>query len=289
MTAELADCFDDKRQGVRHVVESCRQAFGEFFVYAIGGFLEPRRAVENPYQVAAANWHAIAEFAKRLLKNETGIVADCGSTTTDMIPIVDGQIFETTFTDTDRLLNGTLTYTGIKRTPVCAVVNQLPYGTKNCPVASELFATTEDAYVLLGKLPESHEDRDSADGRSKTRRNCVRRIGKMICADDSTYSRDDALVAAAAIAAQQKKQIKNSLKKAIANSPVDFETVVISGDGEFLLAEIFDELGLEIRSIANIYSQEISKSFGAFAVASLAAESKHLPDLSGFEFSEAMN
>ena len=51
---------------------------------------------------------------------------DVGSTTTDIIPIIDGRVAVRGQTDTDRLRSGELVYTGSLRTPVCALVRGRP-------------------------------------------------------------------------------------------------------------------------------------------------------------------
>ena len=49
-------------------------------------------------------------------------------------------------TDSERLQFGELVYTGVRRTPVCALLGAV--------VAAELFATMHDAYLLSGMIPE---------------------------------------------------------------------------------------------------------------------------------------
>src|SRR3712207_7843570 len=57
-------------------------------------------------------------------------------------------------------------YTTLFRS-LCAIVRELPWGGGTCPVASELFASAVDAYLLLGELPEAPGNRDTADGRDR--------------------------------------------------------------------------------------------------------------------------
>src|SRR5207237_8036402 len=98
-----------------------------------------------------------------------------GSTTTDIVYLENGRPQPIGLTDSTRMASGELVYTGVRRTPVCAVLGM--------GVAAEFFATMLDAYVLLGLLPENVEDRDTADGRPATREHAVTRLARLLCAD----------------------------------------------------------------------------------------------------------
>ena len=153
MTGELADCFQSKAEGVVHILDAHRIAADGRRIARLSGRwtvrIVARSQRRTPLSVAAANWHALASFAGRFVKDETALLIDIGSTTTDVIPLVDGLPRNQGKTDTQRLLCGELVYTGVERSPVCAVVGHLPYRGQLCPVAQELFATTWDAYLIV--------------------------------------------------------------------------------------------------------------------------------------------
>ena len=109
-------------------------------------------AAREPLSVAAANWHALAQFACRYLAGEGGLLVDVGSTTTDMVPLLRGGPAPHGLTDPERLLSGELVYTGVVRSPICGLATALPWRGQLCPTAQEVFATTCDAYVTLGLL-----------------------------------------------------------------------------------------------------------------------------------------
>ena len=88
---------------------------------------------------------------------------DIGSTTCDLIPLVDGQPVTIGKTDPNRMINGELIYTGVQRAPVCAVAQLVPWRGRKCPLAHEVFATMWDVYLTLGDLPE--EPIEHAHGR----------------------------------------------------------------------------------------------------------------------------
>ena len=91
MTAELADCFATKREGVAFVLDAFRTAFPAVqpAVYGIDGrFHSVEEAKARPLLIAAANWRASATLVARSFPDV--IFLDVGSTTTDIIPIVVG-------------------------------------------------------------------------------------------------------------------------------------------------------------------------------------------------------
>ena len=94
---------------------------------------------------------------------------DIGSTTTDIIPIVEGSPRTLGLTDVARLQSGELVYTGVRRTPLCAFPASPVWKGQQTPLAAELFATTLDVYLLLGDIPEVGEDCHTANGQPATR------------------------------------------------------------------------------------------------------------------------
>ena len=137
MTAELADCFATKREGVAFVIDAFRAVFpaSELWFYGVDGrFRSAEEARQHPRQVAAANWMASATLVARTFPD--ALLVDVGSTTTDIIPIVVGRSVSRGRTDTSRLRTGELVYTGSLRTPVCAIVRSVPVGRRRCRVAA---------------------------------------------------------------------------------------------------------------------------------------------------------
>ena len=93
MTAELADCFATKREGVAFVLDALRAAFPgvEQWVYGVDGrFRSAAEARQRPLEVAAANWKASGTLVARTFPD--ALFLDVGSTTTDIIPIVAGTV-----------------------------------------------------------------------------------------------------------------------------------------------------------------------------------------------------
>ncbi len=128
MTGELADCYRTKDDGVRQITLAVVNAVGDRhgYIYRVDGhWVSPAEACDAPRLVAASNWHALASFVARWI-DTTGLIVDIGSTTADLIPIVAGRPASLGLTDPERLASGELVYTGVVRSPLCAIVKRLP-------------------------------------------------------------------------------------------------------------------------------------------------------------------
>lgn len=277
MTGELADCFETKAEGVGRIVAAVEQiaAGRPVSVYLTdGSFVSPADARQRSLEAAASNWHALARFAGRHAPAGTALLVDIGSTTCDFIPLVDGLPAATGKTDPERLGSGELVYTGVARSPVCAVVAGLPWRRMQVPVAQELFATTYDAYLTLGDLPEALNDLQTANGRPATRAAARDRLARAICADRETFSDDDAQAAAAAIARTQLSKLTIALQGVLRRLPQPPATIVTAGQGEFLASRLIEKLGLKamIVSIAEQLGPNLSRVAPAHALAVLARE-----------------
>jgi probable H4MPT-linked C1 transfer pathway protein len=237
MTGELADCYSNKAAGVAAIVRAAVAAAGKrrVAVYTTAGqWLSPIEATRRPLEVAAANWHALASFAGRYAESEFALLIDIGSTTSDIIPLAEGRPIAEGRTDPERLALGELVYTGVVRSPLCAVVPVVPWRGGQCPTAQELFATTADVYVTLGDLAEDATADYTADGRPLTRRLARDRLAHSICADDSLF--DEADARAVALAAQDAQLAKLGLAvcRVAERMPDPPERLIPSGQGEFL-------------------------------------------------------
>src|SRR5439155_11434180 len=135
MTGELADCFETKESGVRFILQALADGSDNRHarVYLVDGRLvSPQVALTLPQLAAASNWHALARFAGRLAPQGAALLIDVGSTTCDIVPLLDGKPVAKGATDTQRLLAGELVYTGIERSPLCAVVSAAAYRGQSC-------------------------------------------------------------------------------------------------------------------------------------------------------------
>lgn len=190
MTAELADCFEHKREGVEYIVDTVVGCFPNcrpLFYQTDGGMVDAKTAKATWQLTAASNWHASASFlfseSNSSGKVSEGFLIDIGSTTTDLIPVKSHRPTLDCQTDIDRLRNRQLVYAGIGRTPIFGLLQEIQFESTTIPVAREIFATMDDVMLWLGEREESPSDCNSADGRPRTRAAAGQRLSRMVCAD----------------------------------------------------------------------------------------------------------
>lgn len=271
MTGELCDCFESKRIGVETIlqaVQASNRSGCPIWVWCNDGqFVDVETAKQDPLPAAAANWLALATFVGRFAARDGSILLDIGSTTTDVIPLLQGQPIPVGRTDPERMRASELLYTGVRRTPVCALLGE--------QVAAELFATTLDAYLLLDLVAENATDDGTADGRPATKVAAHARLARMLCADVESCAPEETSRLAEVIRNRQLQLIRAALANVSGRLNEPIRTVVLSGAGEFL-----GRLGLSqpennqvnILSLADELGPTRSDAACAYALAMLASE-----------------
>jgi hypothetical protein len=277
MTGELADCFNTKTEGVQFIINALSTAADgrHTRIYLNNGLLvSPQIALKQPLAAAATNWHALARFAGRYAPKGSALLIDIGSTTTDIIPLTDGRPAAQGKTDPERLLASELVYTGVERSPVCALVNAVPWKKQQCPVAQEVFATTWDAYLTLGDLSEEPNSANTADGRPATKSAARDRLARSICADREMFDDADALAAAEAIARSQLAKIAVAVGQVVGRTQAPPETIVLAGRGEFVARRVLERMKSsgKIISLDKELGAALSRSATAHALAVIARE-----------------
>lgn len=279
MTAELADCFETKAEGVDFIlsaVETAAQGL-PIVVWQTGAeFVSPKVAREIPLLVAAANWHGLATWLGRLVPEGEALLIDIGSTTTDIIPLLDGVPVPTGFTDCERLQSGELVYTGVGRTPLSALVQTVPLANKDCPVAAEFFATTLDIYLLLNDFPEEIENRETANGHPATKQCAHDRIARICCCDRTEISYNEAEGIARHITKVQQQKISDAINLVLSKMNGSCQQVIVSGSGSFLARRVIEShpllAKLSLASVSEMYAPAVAQVAPAFALAQLAEE-----------------
>jgi probable H4MPT-linked C1 transfer pathway protein len=173
-------------------------------------------------------------------------------------------------------LAGELVYTGVGRTPLCAVTPALPYRGKSCPVAAELFATTADVYVVLREIAEQPEATWTADGRPLTRAFAQERLARMICADATTFDEQDAHAAAEAVRVAQFARLRSAVEQVATGMHEPPHGMIVCGTGEFLAARLVEDLFGRVRlvSLTTELGTDVSTCGPAHALAVLAREAE---------------
>jgi hypothetical protein len=240
MTAELSDVYWNKREGVNHILDCITSVFPEILTYVLNTdaqLISVRNAKKNPLEVAAANWAATGWMVSQLFEN--CIVIDVGSTTTSIIPIVNGKLAARGKTDLQKLLNGELVYTGALRTNVVAIVDSIPMKGGKARVSSELFATSGDVHLLLNHIKEDSYTVETANGRGKTKREAMARLARVVCADLDMLNEQEIMVMARFIYEKQIGQIADGLRQVYERMKQHVKKsipVVVAGLGRNFLA-----------------------------------------------------
>jgi probable H4MPT-linked C1 transfer pathway protein len=298
MTAELADCFSTKHEGVCFILDvvesSVRSVFPDREINGSPGantrrfdirlwstegrFVRPREARDFIRKVAAANWHALATWCGTLIPVGSALLVDIGTTTTDIIPLVDGRATPIGLTDVARLQTGELSYSGVWRTPLCAVAHSVPFRDGYCSLAAELFATSLDVYLLLGLIPEDEQNLDTANGKPATKDAAHDRVARMLCCDRHEISFDEAVEVARFLADVQRQRLAGSLERVAHQLPGPCQTVILSGSGSFLARQLIDfnrhTMNSEVISLAERFSPEVAEAACAYAMTQLRSHAR---------------
>lgn len=278
LTGELADCFASRHEGVAYILQQLAACHDpqQTWVYATDGrFLSPQQACDDPWAVAASNWHALASWATSVVdiqNQEINVVVDIGSTTTDIIPVAAGRVVTDARTDRDRLQSGQLVYSGVRRTPVASIVSAVQIEGQRCPLMAERFATADDAYLLLALQAEAPADCDTADGRPRTLPCAQARLARMVGEDVGRLSFDTIRAMAQQIVDRQAQQVAEALRQVLRAYPCSAPVkVLLSGQGPALFERVhgFIEEELQVVSLAEQLSPSASRVAPALAVAQL--------------------
>ena len=258
MSGELADCFADKMEGIRFIVDAVRASCPDALFYGTDGQLHHEAVPE----LAAANWLASAAFLRE--RYPEGTFVDVGSTTTDIIPLARfGDLLG--LTDLLRLQRGYLLYTGMLRTNVAAMVRSVPVDGKETPVASELFAVSGDVHLVLGHIGPVEYTTPAPDGGPRTREGALRRLARVVCADLSEIGEDGAVAIARRCWEVQRSLIAGA---AGAAATTEQDPVLVAGIGSALLSR--ELRGIDLRTELG----EVADALPAFAVKEVASSSR---------------
>jgi hypothetical protein len=249
MTAELSDVYKTKREGVNHILDCITKAFTGIQMLVLdtdGNLRSIDSARSEPLKVAAANWAATGWMVAQKIQN--GVVVDVGSTTTSIIPIVEGKVAVAGKNDLDKLINGELVYTGSLRTNIAAIVKSVSLKGGIARVSSELFAQSGDIHLLLCNIREADYTAETPDGKGKTGREACSRLARVVCADTEMLTEQEILQIAKQVYAKQVEQIAEGLAQVYSRlKPGAKKTVpvVLTGLGSnFLARKAAEELGI---------------------------------------------
>lgn len=262
ITGELADCYPTKKDGIDHISGVVRSVFPDAVFYGSDGRFH-RDTGDTPL-FSAANWSASARYAGRV--HGDVLFVDIGSTTTDIIPVVNGRP-AAGLTDFGRLARGELVYAGALRTNLAALLRRVMVKGQEVRTSSELFAVTGDVYLLLGRITPDDYTCDTPDGEGKSPEDAARRVARLVCCDLSELDMDDVREIALQAHRSQVDDLKDAIRTVAGRHGLS--RAMICGLGSFLARDALGELGMPF---AQVPDARISKVFPAYAVACLLEE-----------------
>ena len=245
MTGELSDVFNDRAEGVAYLIALMRRVAADQTLLIYSGrssFIEPDDAKGRTIEVASANWHATAALIAR--HHADALLADVGTTTTDLIPIRAGAVAARGATDAERLTESELLYTGVVRTPVMAVARTAPFSGRMQGIAAERFATMADVWRLTGDLPDDADPYPTADQRGKSVQKSAARLARMLGRDASEAKLGEWIGLARYFADCQLGAIEDAARGLAARDALPPNTPVVgAGCGRFVAKAMAKRLG----------------------------------------------
>jgi probable H4MPT-linked C1 transfer pathway protein len=283
ITAELSDAYMTKKEGINHVLDCVTEVFPElptFILDSEATLLTVEDVRKDTLRVASANWAATGWMIGQLIKN--CIVIDVGSTTTSIIPVIDGKVVAAGKTDIEKLGNGELVYSGSLRTNVATIVNSIRVKGRITRVSSELFAQSGDVHLLLGNIRQEDYTAETCDGRGKTRKEAAARLARVVCADGDMLSEKEIVAMAQYVYDRQIEQIASGLKQVYERTKQSLQeenVAVVTGLGRnFLARKAAEKVGfkqiIDMKELVGQGGAVVSPSFGVALMVATGLEGK---------------
>ncbi len=231
MSGELADCFENKMDGISFIVDAVKNAFPDARFYGTDGKFHDLAVP----MLAAANWLASADYLRE--RYPGAVLLDIGSTTADIIPLARFESLKG-LTDLMRLQKGYLRYTGMLRGNIATLLQSVMLDNVDTPVSSEYFASSADAHLVLGHITPAQYTCDTPDGKAKTRTAALRRLSRVVCADLDELGTDGAYHIAAQFWAKQRTLICDQVHRVAAETPAP--DIIVAGIGAGLFSAELD-------------------------------------------------
>jgi probable H4MPT-linked C1 transfer pathway protein len=247
MTGELADTFSSRAEGVARLTGAAVRelAPSHVMIYAgRAGFVAPADAPHHVTDIASANWFASASVVRKRIASS--LFMDTGSTTTDIVPIVNGVVAAHGYTDAERLAKGELVYTGLVRSFLMATAEQVPFAGSWSTLVHENFSTMADVHRILGSLPDGADQMASADGRAKTIVASQARLARIVGRDSDDADPSAWIALAQYFAEAQIRAITDGGMLVLSRGELPVSApIVVAGIGADLLREVARRLSRE--------------------------------------------
>jgi probable H4MPT-linked C1 transfer pathway protein len=247
MTAELCDIFPDRLTGAKIILNECKKIKFKTFLYSNSKKVFEKFQSSNLSNLISMNWHSIGRYLAMFVND--AIVIDFGSTTTDFVCIKNGKIMNKAFNDFTRLLNGEILYTGLIRTPIFAIKQNIKYKSKTINIIPEYFSKTSDIYRVNKKIKKEFDIDDETDLSDKSIRGSYKRIARSFGMD--YHSKDKSFIETLSknLMNEQLNMIHKNTRQLLNNFNMKKNSLIIlSGIGQGILKDSFKNDNVQLLS-----------------------------------------
>ena len=258
--------FSTAKEGTHYVIDVTENIFGEKARYLGLSYklYTSKEAKEQYLKVACRNWVATCYLAPFLSLFEDGLVIDCGTNSTDIVPVVNK--YPVTLEDNDRgytrFKTGELVWSGLLFTPIPSLASVIVLDGEAFPVKPAIRTRSYHAYTVLGLVPpetiaayEPWQPEKAFSFESS-----AERMLDLIAADRELLSVSDAKKIAAFLAEKQVEKTQKAIKKVLSTVKrkynIDIKTAGIAGAGkDIILRKALEPFDLDIVDIGKAASE----------------------------------
>ncbi len=249
--------FSSAKEGTHYIVDITERIFGEKVRYPGLSYrlYGPEEAKKHYLDVACRNWVATCYLTSYLRLFENGLVIDCGTNSTDIVPVLDST--PVTLDDNDRgytrLKTGEVFWSGLYFTQVQSISPTVVLDGEEFQVNPFTRSMTFDAYIVLGIV--SPDDviakfSDLNDRSLISLESCVNRMLDTICADKELLTTNDAKKIARFFVEKQREKTKIAIKRVLSAANKKYKTnlkvAAIAGAGKnIILRRALENLAFE--------------------------------------------
>ena len=177
MSAEMCDCFDNRRAGVEYILHQINKIKYSSYIFSKHGLIKLNSNHKLPLDgVGSYNWYASALYVSKLI--DDAILIDFGSTTCDFSIIKNGKIKNRRTSDIDGMFTKELLYTGCSRTPIYANISEIVLRNKIYRIIPESFSSMSDINIILGNLNKRDIYSKSSDGSNHSLLQSYKRVSR---------------------------------------------------------------------------------------------------------------
>ena len=248
ITAESCDNFRDRKTGILKILKSCNTfILGQKLFYTNQDrYIDFDSAKNNPEILYSTNWMLTSKFVNK--SKNIHLIVDIGSTTTDLI--YKNIDVKENINDHLRLMNNSLLYLGVIRTPLPMLLNEVSYFSKYIPLINEVFSTTGDIFNLTNDINFEKLNYFGADKLQYSKENSYKRLARSIGLDFQKEMQNEIVKICYMVKKEFANIIYKKIKLLLGNELQDI-TISSIGEGSFLVEYLAREHKLKYFSIDN--------------------------------------